>query len=338
MTFLKKRKAIASFGEDDLNKSVNILFCSDINVICGLGVSIISILENIAMPCTIHVAYRGILPINEERRLNDIAVKYGAALYVYWINDTAIQELTSNSYITITAYYRLIMPYILEKMHINKCLYLDTDTLCIRDISTWYTQNLYNKIAFVTKDATSRPFLREHVTCQKLGMKSKQYFNSGILLININEYVRQDIGNKDIELCKEKHFGEMDQGVLNILLEGKVICDNSYAYNCGMSVRNNEVPEKIYLIHFTGAKKPWKLCTSKLKSSQMSLFDKHSWEYQYYAIWRKYASISPWKNEPFDLPKNYREWRYSATMYLKSGKVKSFLKAYYKYLVTKHAH
>ena len=37
---------------------------------------------------------------------------------------------------------------------------------------------------------------------------------------------------------------------LNILLEGHVIFDESYAYNCGMSVRNSELPNPIYMVHF----------------------------------------------------------------------------------------
>lgn len=153
--------------------------------------------------------------------------------------------------------------------------------------------------------------------------------------MNIPEYVKYDIGNKAIELCSDQKFGEMDQDVLNILLEGHVVFDESYAYNCGMSVRNSEVPECIYMVHFTGAKKPWKLCVSELKNGTMALFDQHSWKYSYYEVWRKYAKISPWREIPFDLPKNYREWRYLANMYFKTGQFRLGIEAYLKYLACK---
>ena len=165
------------------------------------------------------------------------------------------------------------MPYIMKEFNIERCLYLDTDILCVHDIADWYRQPLTNKVAAVTKDATSQPGLRENKTCRKLGMKGIEYFNAGILLININEYVKYDMGKKAIELCSDQKFGEMDQDVLNILLEGHVVFDESYAYNCGMSVRNSEVPDPIYMVHFTGAKKPWKLCVSELKEGAMGLFD-----------------------------------------------------------------
>lgn len=335
MQLLKKRKFLSDIEVHDFNDKANILLCSDKNVIRGLGVTIVSVLENMTIPCAIHIAFNGELPENEEARLAQIAKKYNVPFCVYWIDDSSIQRLNSNSYITVTTYYRLLMPYILQDFGIKKCLYLDTDILCANDIAKWYAQPLDNVIAAVTKDATSQPGLRETKTCQKLGMKGLKYFNAGILLINIDEYVKHDIGNKAIELCSEQKFGEMDQDVLNILLEGYVHFNESYAYNCGMSVRNSEVPETVCLVHFTGAKKPWKLCTVELKQGTLALFDEHSWKYAYYALWRKYANMSPWSEVPFDLPKNYREWRYLSTMYFKNGQISLGIKAYLKYLSAK---
>lgn len=335
MSLLKDRKILGNITADNFNERANILLCSDKNVIRGLGVTIVSVLENISIPCTIHIAFNGEFPAEEDQRFLELSEKYQVPIYIYWIDDSAVRQLVSNPYITITAYYRLLMPYIMKEYHINKCLYLDTDILCVHDIAKWYAQPLNDVIAAVTKDATSQPKLRETKTCRQLGMKGLKYFNSGILLINIEEYVKYDIGNKAIQLCSKEKFGEMDQDVLNILLEGHVNFDSSYAYNCGMSVRNSEVPQNIYLIHFTGAKKPWKLCTSELKGSMISLFDSHSWKYPYYEAWRKYAKMSPWGGLSFDLPKNYREWGYLANMYFKIGKFLLGLKAYLKYLSTK---
>ncbi|WP_127059262.1 glycosyltransferase family 8 protein [Veillonella ratti] len=332
MQLLKKRKFLSDLEIHDFNDRANILLCSDKNVIRGLGVTIVSVLENMTMPCAIHIAFNGELPAEEEGRLTQLAKKYKVPFCIYWIDDSSIQRLNSNSYITVTAYYRLLMPYIMQEFDIKRCLYLDTDILCVDDISEWYVQPLDNVIAAVSKDATSQPGLRESQTCRKLGMKGLKYFNSGILLINLNSYVKSDIGKKAIELCAEQKFGEMDQDVLNILLEGQVHFNESYAYNCGMSARNSEVPERIYLVHFTGAKKPWKLCTSELNQGTLAFFDEHSWKYAYYAFWRKYANISPWAKVPFDEPKNYREWRYLSNMYFKNGKIRLGIKTYFKYL------
>lgn len=302
-----------------------------------MGVTIVSILENISAPCTVHIAFNGELPEHEEVRFRELSLKYEVPIMFYWIDDTKLSQLYSHSFINQTAYYRLVVPYILHEAGIEKCLYLDTDILCVGDFTQWYHRDLKGYIAYVTKDATSKPMLREHTTCVKLGMKGKLYFNSGILLINIPEYVKADIGNKAIALCQKQNFDAMDQDVMNVLMEGKVVLDDTYAYNCGLSVRNHEVPETIYFIHFTGSKKPWKLCTSKIrKQSYLRLLSQHSWKNHYYEVWRKYATLSPWKDEPFELPKNHREWRYVYTMYFQTGNIYKAVHSLITFLQVRH--
>lgn len=301
MGLLKKEK-VFNETNTNLNSFVNILLCSDKNVIRGLGVTIVSILENVSSPCTIHIAFNGDLPAIEEERFHNLAAKYNTPIYFYWIDDRDIQSFHSNTYITKTAYYRLLLPYVLHEFGITRCLYLDTDIICVNDITSWYQQNISSYIAYVTKDATAISHLREEKTCKEIGMKGIKYFNSGMMLINIPAYVRYDAGYKAMKLCAQKNFGAMDQDVLNIVLEGHVQFDSSYSYNCAMSVLNKEVPSTIYLIHFTGAKKPWKACVAELDEHTCSFRDKRSWRYKYYRIWRQYASISPWRDESFVPP------------------------------------
>ncbi len=82
--------------------------------------TVISVLENMTMPCAIHIAFNGTLPEDEEARFTQIAKKYQVPFCIYWIDDSTIQHLNSNSYITITAYYRLLMPYIMNDIGIEK--------------------------------------------------------------------------------------------------------------------------------------------------------------------------------------------------------------------------
>lgn len=335
MGLLKNRK-IFNEKQIDFNSAVNILLCSDKNVIRGLGVTIVSLLENISIPCVIHVAFNGELPKEEENRFCQLAKKYDASIVFYWIDDTDIKQFHSNNYITITAYYRLLMPYVLQGFHIDRCLYLDTDVICTADFSDWYMQDFSPYIAFVTKDATATPNLREEKTCKEIGMKGVRYFNSGIILIDVSRYMVSDIGYKAMNLCLKNDYSAMDQDVLNIVLEGQVIFDTTYAYNCAMSVRDNEVPDRIVFVHFTGGKKPWRLCVSELGERTSPLGDKRSWRYKYYEIWRRYASISPWADIPFTLPNNYTEWRYYSTVCFKNGQILKAIKLYFKYLYQKY--
>ncbi len=337
-SLLRKRIILGNESITDFANRANILLCSDKNVTRGLGVTLVSLLENVKMSIAVHIGFNGELPKKEEEKFRLLADKYQVPIIFYWIDDSQLSKLYSHSFINQTSYYRLLLPYVLIQYGIEKCLYLDTDILCVRDIGMWYQSDLKNKIAYVTKDATSKEKLREKVTCKQIGMKGTQYFNAGILLLNISEYVKADIGNRAVALCQKRNFGAMDQDVLNILLEGHVIFDDTYAYNCGLSVRNNEVPSTIYLIHFTGAKKPWKLCSSLIKRRGIqNLFNCHSWKSYYYELWRKYALLSPWKEEPFEEPCNHREWRYTYTMYFQTGHVGKAIEAFGKFLQTRAA-
>lgn len=335
MELLRDRK-IFNKKKIDFDSVVNILLCSDKNVIRGLGTTVVSILENISMPCVIHVAFNGDLPKHEEIRFLELANKYKTSIIFYWIDDKDIKNFHSNSYITTTAYYRLLMPYVLQNFHIDRCLYLDTDVICVNDFSAWYTQDFSPYIAFVTKDATATPNLREEKTCKEIGMNGIDYFNSGIMLIDISRYVSDNIRYKAMSLCSKNDYSAMDQDVLNIVLEGNVLFDKTYTYNCAMSVRNDEVPNNIVFVHFTGGKKPWRLCVSELGEKTASLGDIKSWRYKYYEEWRTYASISPWADVPFTLPNNYTEWRYYSTVCFKNGKYLKAIKLYFKYLSEKY--
>jgi lipopolysaccharide biosynthesis glycosyltransferase len=318
--------------EIDLHTAAHILLCSDRNVIRGLGVTIVSVLENLAMPCVIHVAFNGELPEEEAARFSRMAEMYDTMIIFYWIDDAELQGLHGNRFITVTAYYRLLMPYVLHAQQIEKCIYLDTDVICVADVSSWYRQDLKAFVAYVVKDATATPGLREKKTCKELGMKGIRYFNAGVMLINIPRYVQLDIGKEALRLCSEHDYGAMDQDVLNIVMEGKVRFDPTYAYNCGMSVRNHEIPDTICFVHFTGGKKPWRLCVSELGAGTRPFGDQRSWRYRYYEAWRKYAAKSLWANIPFALPVHYTEWRYYSTVCLKNGDWLRAIRWYLKYL------
>ena len=112
-------------------------------------------------------------------------------------------------------------------------------------------------IAYVIGDSTSSPEKWKHY-CRAIGMKTNKYFNSGVLLLNISKYLKNDIGIKALLLLKNNQYKYMDQDVLNILLEGKCSYDPDITYNCTMSVTNDKyqkyLDDGIKIVHFTGDK------------------------------------------------------------------------------------
>lgn len=337
MELLKQKKII--YNEDTVTYShkANIVLCSDKNVVRALGVTIFSFIQHMKTPCVFHIFFNGDLPAEDIKKFQQLSQEHDVPIIIYWLNNQWIEKLESSLLnITITTYYRLLVPYILQSLGIDRVLYVDTDILCTNDVSELFTLDLQQKAAFVEKDATAKPNMRLTYS-PTIGMKGTDYFNAGVMLINIDVYVKMDIGRKAITLANTNQYPFMDQDVLNILLEGNVIFDTSYAYNCSMSVRNEELPTNIKIVHFTGGKKPWKIYTSHYGTQYTaSWHDVHSWKYAYYKKWRECAMASLWQDIPFDMPKTYHDWRYVANMYRIMGQYKKALIAYGKYLSKKY--
>ena len=321
---------------EDYNKVCNIAVCTDNNVVQAMGVLLFSILKNNQQQFSFHIFFRGEIDSVDLIRIEDLSNLYDVTIVIYFINDSKLSFLYSTNNISITSYYRLFMPYILQSLNILKVLYLDVDMICVAEISEIFSKKLGNKIAYVTKSFTSNPgFWKKY--CYEIGMSDCNYFNAGMMLINVPMYIKEDIGNKAISLAS-KGYKYMDQDVLNILLENKIVLDDQSCYNCTMSVTNdNYEKDKVKIIHFTGNKKPWKLYTS-IWGDIYIINNEYSWKYYYYKLWREYAEMSPWKNIRYDYPKEYTEWRYMAKMYKKIGRYVSALNAYKKYIILKYIH
>lgn len=319
--------------------SVHIALCADKNVIRSLGVTMYSILKHSHKSSMFHIFYNGILEQEEVKRFEQLIDNCNAACNIYSMNNTFFSTLHHNERISVTAYYRLMVPYILSDYDVSRVLYLDTDILCIQNISNLFSVDLKNKLAYVVRNSK---YMQDSQVKYRIsiGINPNEYFNSGVLLLNIRPYIEQDIGNKALQLATSNSFIEMDQDILNILLKGKVIFDSEYFYNFTMQVHDDEWKpdwkDKIKLIHFTSDKKPWKLYTSNWGENKKAIQDTvHSWKYPYFKLWRQYASESPWKDVPLDMPKNYKEWRYLSTMHWQNGEFVKAVNAYYQYMLSK---
>lgn len=247
---------------EEFDKNYNIVCCTDEKFLRALGVLLISILENNTGNFAFHIFYRGNLSIENEQKLRQIAYSYKISLIVYCIDDSQFTTLHTTDVINLVTYYRFIAPYILADLNIAKILYLDVDMLCVGDIKKLFDIELKDNIAYTVKDPTDIAMKKY---CESIGADSDNYFNAGMLLINVQRYVEEDIGQKAICLLKKKKYYFMDQDVLNILMKNKVIADIKIDYNCTMSTRNNAFKNnknKPKLIHFTMSRKPWKIYTS----------------------------------------------------------------------------
>lgn len=158
-----------------------------------------------------------------------------------------------NRNLTVAAFYRLI---VFDNLPVeegqDRFVYFDTDILCDGDIS--YLAELdFNGCVLAAV-----PDLSEQLDYAKreLDFTGDNYFNSGFLVVNIEEWRTKNYGKQIIEVLTSKMPRQLDQDVLNLVCSNKVSwlapifnsCVNPYDEPC----------DKALIIHYTGADKPWK--------------------------------------------------------------------------------
>ena len=134
-----------------------------------------------------------------------------------------------------------------------------------------------------------------------LGLQHPQYFNGGVLFINIPKWISEDITQQTLDalLTSKTDMRFNDQDALNIVLNGRARYVSprwNYLYDLIHDLNVSKFAMrpvgKAVFIHFAGAVKPW---------TEWSGHDARH-------LFRNYLALSPWADMPLDpAPKNTKE-------------------------------
>ncbi|HIE5242973.1 TPA: glycosyltransferase family 8 protein [Proteus mirabilis] len=282
---------------DGKSKNFNIAYSVDNNFIKYAIISIISIIKNDKEKYHFHIFYSNISDDNLDK-IKKLELE-GCALTLYKINVNIFKNMQVKENLPISMYFRLIIPQVLHPF-INKVLYLDADIICINKLSDIFSYNLKNKIAGVINHAYIDPYV------SSLSLNNTEYyFNSGVMLINTEEWKLNKILEKFLIKINESNYKYPDQDVLNILLENKILyLDGKY----NRFIENVRKNDNTTLIHYTGTPKPWK-----------AWYNNDDFFYRCFII-------SPWKEESLELPETYKQAKIYSTKLFKDNK---FINAIY---------
>jgi lipopolysaccharide biosynthesis glycosyltransferase len=130
--------------------------------------------------------------------------------------------------ITVEAYFRLLIPYILTDY--DKVIYLDGDTICLIDICELYkielNANLLSAVRDVGVSWYYSPDRSKHTDAYQVLLhlkKPEDYFNSGMLVLDTNLFRKTYTLKHLCDFAASREFQVHDQDVLNTLCEGKVL-------------------------------------------------------------------------------------------------------------------
>lgn len=166
-------------------------------------------------------------------------------------------SLRLRDYYSLTIYYRLFIAKLYPEYH--KAVYIDSDIVLLDDIANLYNIDLGGKMIGAIPDGVvhDTPPFKEYVKIN-LGVEPDKYFNSGVLLMDLDKFRENKIEEKFIEILTKYNCETIapDQDYLNFLCKGKIkylpiSWDKMPEYDKHLDVKD------IHLIHYNMFKKPW---------------------------------------------------------------------------------
>lgn len=234
-------------------KSIPIYLSSDDKYAPFVATTMASICDNTTSFCEFYILDGGISRKNQDK-ICELKKQFSnfSVEFIETKGNTYIENINYRNdvtHVTLATYNRLLIPEI--KLNIDKAIYLDVDTIVLKDILDFYKQDLRDSSIGVVADSVPPKHINQ--VKDDIGMKQDSvYFNAGVLLIDCKRCREQNAVNKMFEIASKKQdkLHMADQDILNIFFENKkVLLDSSF----NVLYKHNSP----HIRHFIGDIKPW---------------------------------------------------------------------------------
>lgn len=263
-------------------ESLNLVLCSDNNFVIPTLLAIDSIFRHnaesffVVFIVTTRFSQKNIETIENFSKQRNKQAK----IEIITANEDILKDcpIKKGDHVSLAAYLRIFLPSILPK-DINKILYLDGDIICVSSVLDFYNADISSKSCSAVRDERNND---EEIFNRLEYPKDCGYFNSGVILINLEYWRKNDIQNKTLSYIfsnKEKCLWH-DQDALNVTLSGTVdFADFKYNLTQGFlfDKKQLKIDSEYYpkidnaiknpcLIHYCATYKPWHIeCNSPFK-------------------------------------------------------------------------
>ncbi len=233
-----------------MDKIISVVYICDDNYTMPTCVSIQSIYEN--KKDSVYDIYVIGVELSEANKnlLKQINLS-GINIKLLEVSNRYKNLKTNHIYVSKAALFKFELPNILDNL--DKVLYIDSDTIILDDLKELFETDVNDFYAGVVRD-----YLAYYKRQDYVDINTSDYFNSGMMLLNLNKLRSLDISEKLLE-CKSslKLTRYMDQDCFNIVFNENI----KY-----LEPKFNYMTSSIYLypndtnpviVHTTSAKKPW---------------------------------------------------------------------------------
>lgn len=231
----------------------HIVYAVDHNYILQCAVSCYSFVKNLNAETDsyIHVLIDETVTENDRGLFEKIEYHFPHISFCFHlVSDEFLNWMDfSFSYLNKMTYYRLLLPELLDD--VEQCLYIDSDTLLIGDISPLLQYDIQNDYLAGVRDSGIKGI--DYSLDELDGMD--HYINAGVLLMNLKALRVDGMQN---QFCNRiaNRYQFNDQDILNICCKDRIHFLPE-KYNC-FSYRKEKVDSAV-LIHFLGepGMRPW---------------------------------------------------------------------------------
>lgn len=258
---------------------MNIVLCTDENFSIPCLVCIVSILENNKNNvCNIFVLTDG-LEDSTVGKFKHLSNLYKQKIDIIKINENYFDGLVVSSFYPRSIYYRYMIPNVLENE--DRALYLDCDIIVKSSLSSFYNMDITDVPCAVVIDQSA-----DDILIKNRIETSSTYWNSGVLLMNLNNWRQYGLTKKLVDFINENQDKCIypDQDAMNILFD-KNVAYADVKYNCQVDwfydINKVRVSKKYWnsikqavnnpvIIHYCERIKPWHpLCNHPKKDDFM---------------------------------------------------------------------
>lgn len=184
------------------------------------------------------------------------------------IDTRFFENVVVSERIPATAYYRIAIPELFRGKDVERILYLDCDMVATEDIGKLWDLQFNDALLAAVEDAGF------HHRLEKMAIRcdSFRYFNSGFMLINVADWLAQDITKKVLRFIGEhpEKLRFHDQDALNAILhdqwlilhpkwnaQGYIMkAEKTHPFTKG-ETEYAETRRSPAIIHYSGHLKPW---------------------------------------------------------------------------------
>lgn len=251
----------------NLETKIPIFLASDENYAPFLCCTMYSVLQNTKSFIEFNILDGGISKQSKNDIMNSLKSFSNFSLTYHDMKKFNLDKFPDLFHLTTNAYSRFFIPELVPNK--TKVLYIDTDIIVKKDVKELYMIDLENYAigAVLAPSETSGTFFKTNVYPNFKDVHS--YFNSGVLLIDIQNFIKNDYTKALIDTCikyKDK-IQFADQDVFNILFEDKFKkLDWKYnftpvnldTYTNKYKKSSKTIIEEAFLLHYVGCgHKPW---------------------------------------------------------------------------------